>query len=153
MALPRIDAGTERRVLALLKRYSTLSIATIRPDGYPQATTVTYSNDGLRLYFACDRAAQKVRNIRRSGKVSLTIDRAVRDWSRIKGISMAADARILRSRAACQHAFDLLQTKFPQWRELALEEVETLAFVEVVPRVISVLDYSKGFGHSDLVRV
>jgi hypothetical protein len=26
------------------------------------------------------------------------------------------------------------------------------AFVKVTPKVISVLDYSKGFGHTDLVR-
>lgn len=48
-------------------------------DGFPQATTVGYANDGLDLYFCCDRASQKVRNLRHSGKVSLTIDHDTRN--------------------------------------------------------------------------
>jgi hypothetical protein len=34
----------------------------------------------------------------------------------------------------------------------ALDGSAGTAFVKVTPKVISVLDYSKGFGHTDLVR-
>jgi hypothetical protein len=116
-------------------------------------TTVTYANDGLILYFGCDRGAQKVKNLRRSSKVSLAIDRDVRDWSTIKGLSMAADAYVLRGRKDIQHALGLLQLKFTQWNEIDLNELKSLAFVKVVPRVVSLLDYSKGFGHTELVKL
>lgn len=37
-------------------------------------------------------------------------------------------------------------------RTLSAEDLKGTAFVRVTPKVISVLDYSKGFGHTDLVR-
>ena len=45
-------------ILKLLKRHNIMSLATVRADGYPQATTVSYANDGLDLYFCCDRVSQ-----------------------------------------------------------------------------------------------
>jgi hypothetical protein len=148
-----MDRATEKAILRELKRHDTMAIATVRADGYPQVTTVTYANDGLILYFGCDRGAQKVKNLRRSSKVSLAIDRDVRDWSTIQGLSRAADAYVLRGRKDIQHALGLLQLKFTQWNEIDLNELKSLAFVKVVPRVVSLLDYSKGFGHTELVKL
>ena len=145
--------ATTKRILDLMKRHRVMTLATVRRDGYPQATTVTYANDGLTLYFGCDKRAQKVRNIRRSSKVSLTIDRDYRDWSRIKGLSMAADAEVLSRRGEIEHARMILARKFRDWAELPPADLRSTAFVSVMPKVISVLDYTKGFGHTDLVRV
>ena len=60
--------ATKRFILGQLKAHRNMSLATVRSDGYPQATTVAYANDGLTLYFACDRNSQKVRNLRRSSR-------------------------------------------------------------------------------------
>jgi nitroimidazol reductase NimA-like FMN-containing flavoprotein (pyridoxamine 5'-phosphate oxidase superfamily) len=139
-------------ILKLLKQHDIMSFATVRADGFPQATTVGYANDGLDLYFCCDRASQKVRNLRRSGKVSLTIDHDTKDWARIKGLSMGARARVLSKPGEITRAFELLARKFPQMRKISKEDLADTAFVKVTPKVISVLDYSKGFGHTDLVR-
>jgi hypothetical protein len=35
------------RILALLDQRRTMRIATLRPDGWPQVTTVGYANEGL----------------------------------------------------------------------------------------------------------
>ena len=35
------------------------SAATLRPDGWPQATTLGYANEGLTLYFLCGPDSQK----------------------------------------------------------------------------------------------
>jgi nitroimidazol reductase NimA-like FMN-containing flavoprotein (pyridoxamine 5'-phosphate oxidase superfamily) len=139
-------------ILKLLKQHDNMSFATVRADGYPQATTVGYANDGLELYFCCDCASQKIRNLRRSSKVSLTIDHDTRNWSRIKGLSMGARARVLTTPAEVARALELLARKFPEMRKVTKEDLAETAFVKVTPKVISVLDYSKGFGHTDLVR-
>ena len=47
----------------------------------------------------------------------------------------------------------LLARKFPAMADLPPEETEGMAVVEVTPKVISVLDYRKGFGHTDLVKI
>jgi nitroimidazol reductase NimA-like FMN-containing flavoprotein (pyridoxamine 5'-phosphate oxidase superfamily) len=143
----------KRLILKLLKQHNIMSLATIRGDGFPQATTVAYANDGLTLYFCCDRASQKVRNLKRSKKVSLTIDRDCENWTRIRGLSMGATAMLLSKPAEVRRALELLARKFPAMENMSAEDIASSAFIKITPKVISVLDYSKGFGHTDLVRV
>ncbi len=40
-----------------------MTIATLRPDGWPQATTVGYVSEGLDLYFLCGPNSQKAHNL------------------------------------------------------------------------------------------
>jgi uncharacterized protein YhbP (UPF0306 family) len=140
-------------ILNLMGRHNVTRIATVRRDGYPQATTIAYANDGLTLYFACDRDSQKVRNLAHSKKVSLTIDRDCADWNKIKGLSMAATARVLRKPAEIRRGLRLLARKFPAMAGMLKEDLAAIAVVMVTPKVISVIDYTKGFGHAELVRV
>ncbi len=90
-----MDEAIGKKILALLDQHRIMTVATLRPDGWPQATTVGYVNEGLTLYFLCGLDSQKAKNLARDNRISLTI--------------------------------------------------------RVTPTVISVLDYSKGFGHTDLV--
>jgi len=142
----------QKSILKLLKQHNIMSLATVRADGYPQTTTVGYANDGLDLYFCCYSLSQKVRNLKRSPKVSLTIDHDTRNWVRIKGLSMGARARVLSKPGDVTRALKLLARKFPEMRKLTADDLAETAFVKVTPKVISVLDYTKGFGHTDLVR-
>jgi hypothetical protein len=48
---------------------------------------------------------------------------------------------------------NLLGTRYPEYIAFPMPEPEEIAVYRVLPKVISVLDYSKGFGHSDLVTV
>jgi nitroimidazol reductase NimA-like FMN-containing flavoprotein (pyridoxamine 5'-phosphate oxidase superfamily) len=140
-------------ILDLMRKHNVMRLATVRRDGYPQTTTVAYANDGLTLYFACDRASQKVRNIKYSKKVSLTIDRDCADWNKIKGLSMAARAQELTRPAEIKRALALLARKFPAMADMSEEDLAATAVVKVTPKVVSVIDYTKGFGHSELVKV
>ena len=56
----------------------TVTIATLRPDGWPQATTVGYVSEGLVLYFLCGRQSQKAVNIAADNRISLVIDHDLR---------------------------------------------------------------------------
>jgi nitroimidazol reductase NimA-like FMN-containing flavoprotein (pyridoxamine 5'-phosphate oxidase superfamily) len=50
-----MDAEIRTKILTLLDQHRIMTIATLRPDGWPQATTVGYANEGLTLYFLCLR--------------------------------------------------------------------------------------------------
>jgi len=79
-------------IIRLLDEHRILTIATNRPDGWPQATVVSYCNDGLVIYFFTDREGQKVQNITQDPRVSLAI---AKDYHRpldIKGLSLAGQA-------------------------------------------------------------
>jgi hypothetical protein len=96
--------------------------------------------------------SQKANNIRHCDKVSLTVDPPYADWNHIKGLSMGATARILDRPEEIQHAGDCLMRRFPQMAQWAkVAEAADLAMLEIKPQVVSVLDYEKGFGHTDLV--
>jgi nitroimidazol reductase NimA-like FMN-containing flavoprotein (pyridoxamine 5'-phosphate oxidase superfamily) len=43
------------KILSLLDQHRIMTLATLRPDGWPQATTVGYVNEGLTLYFLCGK--------------------------------------------------------------------------------------------------
>lgn len=148
-----MDQTKRQFVLDIISNANDLTLATIRPDGYPQATTVSYANDGLTLYVVVDKHSQKADNIRHCDKVSLTINPDYQDWSHIKGISMGAKAEIVNDPKEIEYAGECILRKFPQAKEWMQGSENTApAFLKITPVVISVLNYEKGFGHTDLVK-
>jgi nitroimidazol reductase NimA-like FMN-containing flavoprotein (pyridoxamine 5'-phosphate oxidase superfamily) len=94
-----MDDEIRRKILTLLDQHRIMTIATLRPDGWPQATTVGYVNEGLTLYFLCGLDSQKAANLARDDRVSLTIDHDMPQVMEITGLSMAAHAQAVTSPA------------------------------------------------------
>lgn len=147
-----MDKKMEKFVLEIVKNHNILTLATLRGDGYPQANTVTYANDGLTIYFSTAQDSQKIKNFKNSNKVSLTIDEEYEDWNKIKGLSMAATAEVLTNPDEIKKAMDIFVKKFPFLANMPASETP-LAVVKVTPQIISVLNYELGFGHADLIEV
>ena len=148
-----MDDATRAKILSLLDDHRIMTVATLRPDGRPQATTVGYANDGLILYFLCAPDSQKARNLAQDGRVSLTIDNDTKDVMAITGLSMAARAQPVTDPAEVEQFFALLIRKYPEYAAVSMPKPkpEEIRVFRLRPAVISVLDYSKGFGHTDLV--
>jgi nitroimidazol reductase NimA-like FMN-containing flavoprotein (pyridoxamine 5'-phosphate oxidase superfamily) len=151
--MTQMDEEIRQKILSILNEHRDMSIATVRPDGWPQATTVGYANDGLTLYFLCGPNSQKAANLARDDRVSLTIDGDMPQVMEITGLSMAAHAQRVVNRAEADKALRLLMGKYPLQNSLPVQmpTPSDVAIFRVTPTVISVLDYSKGFGHTDLV--
>ena len=148
----RMNEQTRQKILALLDQHRIMTIATLRPDGWPQATTVGYANDGLTLYFLCGPDSQKAANLARDDRVSLTIDHDTPQVMEITGLSMAAHAQAVVDLAEGEKVLRMLMQKYPQQDlPLPMPSPADVRIFRVTPTVISVLDYSKGFGHTDLV--
>lgn len=148
-----MDQTLRNKILALLGEHRIMTIATLRPDGWPQATTVGYAYDGLTLYFLCGRDSQKAANLACDDRVSLTIDHDTDQVMEIAGLSMAAHARLVDDRAEAERAIGLLMARYPEQKSfpLPMPSPDEVRIFRVTPMVISVLDYSKGFAHTDLV--
>jgi nitroimidazol reductase NimA-like FMN-containing flavoprotein (pyridoxamine 5'-phosphate oxidase superfamily) len=147
-----IAKADEKFILKQLDKHTVLTLATQRADGYPQATIVAFAHDGLDLYVAVDAGSQKAKNIRRNGKVSVAIGRDHRDWGRIRALSMAAQAQVLKKRADIERAQAVLGARFPQLKAMgAADHYEGWSFLRITPLVVSMLDYTQGFGHTELV--
>lgn len=148
-----MDDDTRRKILSLLDQHRIMTVATLRADGWPQATTVGYVNDGLTLYFLCGLDSQKARNLARDNRLSLTIDHDTDDLMAITGLSMAAHAHAVTDRAEAEKVLRMLPLKYANAPPLpmTMPSPDEVRLFRVTPTVISILDYTKGFGHTDLV--
>ena len=146
-----MNEAIKRQILSLLKEHRIMSLATLRPDGWPQATTVGYASDGLLLYFLCGPDSQKSANLARDDRVSLTIDHDTPDLMAITGLSMAAHAQAIVDPAEANKVLRMLPLKYPEQMPVPMPTPEDVRLFRVTPTVISVLDYAKGFGHTERV--
>jgi PPOX class probable F420-dependent enzyme len=148
-----MDAKIRPKIQSILDQHRNMTIATLRPDGWPQATTVGYANDGLTLYFLCGPDSQKAKNLARDDRVSLTIGDDNGQVMEITGLSMAAHAHAVDDPAEMEKAMALLMRRYPQQTSVTppMPKPSDICIVRVTPTVISLLDYTQGFGHTDLV--
>lgn len=140
-------------MLEVLSNCAEMTIATVRPDGWPQATVVAFVQDGLTLYFACGAGSQKAANIDAEPRVSVAITPPYKNWMDIVGLSMAATAERVTLDAERDEVQRLMVERFPQIREIPDVAGENVAIYRVRPSIVSILDYSQGFGHTDLVAI
>ena len=83
------------KIVSIIDAANDLTIATNRADGYPQATTVSFVNDGMAIYFGTWSQSQKAKNIARDDRVSIAITDPYKTWNDIKGFSIGGRARKL----------------------------------------------------------
>lgn len=147
-----MDDAVRRNILEVITAGHDLTLATLREDGWPQATTVSYASDGMAILFGCGGQSQKARNLGRDDRVSLTINLPYGAWNEIRGLSIGGRARRLTDPADLARAGEAFMKKFaPEIAQYLNAANVEMAMFEVVPTVVSVLDYRQGFGHTELV--
>jgi nitroimidazol reductase NimA-like FMN-containing flavoprotein (pyridoxamine 5'-phosphate oxidase superfamily) len=108
-----MDPRTKQEIISILDAANDMTIATVREDGYPQATTVSYVNDGLKIYFGCAANPQKAKNLSRNSKVSLTVNLPYTSWKDIRGLSIGGRAEPLTDPDEVDEVSELMLEKFP----------------------------------------
>ncbi len=148
-----MDSATRDKIVAILGGGSEMAIATVRPDGFPQATTVSYVHDGVTLYFGTAADSQKARNIALNDKVSLTVNLPYDRTEEILGLSMGALAARVTDPAEIANVGELMLKRFPEGADFGPDEADAIVIFSVKPVVISVLDYRNGIGHTEMVTI
>ena len=138
-----MDPELKKEILSILVDANDMTIATVRKDGYPQATTVSYVNDGLKIYFGCAANSQKAKNLACDSKISLTVNLPYTSWNDIRGLSIGGRAERVTDPQEVGQASQLMFEKFPQIARYAPAELEDIVLFRVTPEVISVLDYRR----------
>lgn len=147
-----MNAEQRGKIASILDNANDLTIATLRPDGWPQATAVSFVNDGIAIYFGTGAKAQKAQNIARDSRVSVSITDAYASWDQIKGVSIGGRAVRITAPEELSKVGALMFKKFPQISQYAdFGAAAELALFRIDPAVVSILDYSKGFGNTELV--
>jgi nitroimidazol reductase NimA-like FMN-containing flavoprotein (pyridoxamine 5'-phosphate oxidase superfamily) len=145
-----------KAVVNYLDTHRHCTLATIREDSSPQASTVSYVNDGLKIYFMTDPSSQKAKNIAFWPKVALAISEDFLDWDEIKAVQLAGTVEWLEAGPELSRAQKMFARKFPQVKKYLDSwsvTIEQIPFVRVSPTIINYLDYSKGFNHWDTIKL
>jgi nitroimidazol reductase NimA-like FMN-containing flavoprotein (pyridoxamine 5'-phosphate oxidase superfamily) len=137
----------------ILDQHRLMTLATNRPDGWPQATVVGYANEGLKIYCFVARLSQKYANIIRDPRVSAAIASDFSDPLDIKGLSLAGKATPITQELEFNRASDIFMKRFPEYATWSRPNPAFAPMLRIMPTIVSVLDYSKGFGHSDLIKI
>lgn len=143
----------EQKAVDILSSHRLMALSTLRPDGWPQTTMVSYANDGLLIYFVVSRASQKFANIERDSRVSGVVGRDFQEPSEIKALSFAANASEVRDPKQREHAIDLIFERHPSLGPLGRPDLKRSAVMRAYCCIVTILDYAKGLGHADLLTV
>lgn len=139
--------------IQILDANRVMAIATVRTDGWPHATIVGYANEGILIYFMISRTSQKFANIERDNRISLAIGRDFHDPKSIRGLSIAAHASEVTDSKQRDHAIKLLLDQHPGLKRLKPKSLSESIVMRAAPAILTIVDYSKGFGHSDVLTV
>jgi nitroimidazol reductase NimA-like FMN-containing flavoprotein (pyridoxamine 5'-phosphate oxidase superfamily) len=141
------------KAIEILDQYRLMAIATLRADGWPQATMVSYANDGLLIYFIISKQSQKYANIQRDSRVSMVVGRDFKNPRQIKALSIAANASVVESPKQRERAIELVLKRHPALAKMGRPDLSHSAVMRAYCSIVTILDYSKGFGHADLLTV
>ena len=107
-------------------------LATADASGRPHVVPVCFAYLDGRIYIAIDEKPKRslrlkrLRNIEENPQVTLVLDRYDEDWSRLAWELVKGTATVLEGGTEHQQALAALREKYPQYREMRLEELPVI---------------------------
>lgn len=129
----------DARTRGFLERQRIAHLATADASGAPHVVPVCFAVSGDTVYIAIDekpkkssdaRRLRRLRNIVENPRVAIVADvYDDRDWTRLGFVLLRATARIIDGVGDAEHgeAVRLLRVRYPQYREMRLEERPLIA--------------------------
>jgi nitroimidazol reductase NimA-like FMN-containing flavoprotein (pyridoxamine 5'-phosphate oxidase superfamily) len=139
----------ENGAVAILDAHRTMAVSTVRPDGWPQTTFVGYANEGFDIFFIIFRSSQKYANILRDDRVAIAVGEEPADLSLLQAVYAGAHAREITEPGQREHAWRLLVERHPNLAGFDPPDHSETVLMRAKCAYVSVLDYTKGAGHSE----
>lgn len=139
--------------IEILNAHRLMAISTVRPDGWPQTTIVGYANQGWTVYFAVFRSSQKLANIRRDDRVSIAVGSEPPDLSQTKAVYAGGHAAEIIDESERMLAWQTLVERHPNLADFYPPDGVAAVLMRMACKYVSVVDYSKGIGHSEALTV
>lgn len=133
-----------QEVLDYLGSQKTLTLATNGIDG-PWAATLTYVNDGARLYIWMRPHSATAGHLDVNPRAAFAIDEYTEDWRQTKGIQGRGTCTPVQGEEIARAA-DLFGQKYPQLRPGSTSAV---IFFRIEPDSLEFIDNSRGAEETD----
>jgi coenzyme F420-0:L-glutamate ligase/coenzyme F420-1:gamma-L-glutamate ligase len=128
-----MTAPLSGKILAFIRSQRVARVATAGPGGTPHNVPVCVVFVSGRLYFASDKKARKVRNIRAHPTVALCFDQYSENWKHLAGAMVVGKAAIVDQGAVFRRVRQALYRKYRQYARMAPIEEGQSVIVSVTP--------------------
>ncbi|MDZ7728976.1 MAG: pyridoxamine 5'-phosphate oxidase family protein [Dehalococcoidia bacterium] len=120
-----------------------ITLSTIDRNGYPHSVPIGYFRLGDDVYLGCRAGTQKIKNIERDHKVSLSLE-VGRTMGDIKGVLIQGDARVHEDGdSVLRLSREAAKLRGVAEADLPAEPRPGAAYIQVTPRRIISWDYSR----------
>ena len=117
-----------------LKLARVCRVATYDGGGRPHCVPVCPVFEGKLIYFASDKTAKKLKNLKRNPALALAFDDYSESWSGIRGVMIQGKGKIIEKGPRFRKTRRLLYAKFPQYEQESPIAERDSAVVEVTPK-------------------
>jgi general stress protein 26 len=142
----------EKAIVSYLDSHRHMALATVKDDGSPYASIVSYVNRGPTIFFMTDPSSQKGKNIQFCPKVGVAISEDYLDWDKIEGVQLTGSVEWITDQTELKQVQQMFAQKFPQVHKYLSGygvTIDIIPFLRITAKSINYLDYSKGFNHWD----
>ena len=147
--MTRITETQRAEVAAFLKKHTTLTLATVDREAWPQAASVFYTSDeALNIYWVSGEKSRHSQNLERVSRIAVTIHNETWDWRDIHGVQIDGQARRVIDPDETDRAWALFRDKFPFTAEFT-DQIARSSFYVLKPQWLRLIDNSKYFGHRE----
>jgi hypothetical protein len=151
--MQQLDSENYELASTILDAASELTLATVRGDGSPHASTVNFACDGLTIYAAISIDGGKAHDLSGDARVALTVNAPYDRWSDIQGMSIDGRAAFITDPAELSFAGALLLRKLPDYARIIADPQilpwPGMLFIRITAERLALLDYTRGFGHTE----
>lgn len=141
----------------ILSRAREATLASSRSDRTPHASVVWFVHTGLTVYFSIAIDSQKAHNIQHDDHVALEVHLPYDNWRGIRGMTIGGRAHFVRDIDKLAEISQRLLAKYPALSTVIADPLTLpwpgMLFVVCEPTTVSLLDYSKDFGHTEYFSV
>jgi PPOX class probable F420-dependent enzyme len=121
-------------------------LATTGADGTPHVVPVCYALDAAGLYVVADAKPKRrpaarlarLENLRRVPRAALVVDDYDDDWSRLRWVMVRGPVVFLEEPAAHATALAMLRRRYPQYRQMRLDDPGAHPIFRLAPERVNV---------------
>lgn len=139
-------ASWTTEVRSFLEAHRRGHLATVGADGTPHVVPICYALDAAGLYVIADRKPKRrpaarlarLENLRRVPRAAVVVDEWDEDWTRLAWVMVRGPAHFLDDAAAHAAALALLRARYPQYREMPLDDPARHPIFRLSPERVTV---------------
>ncbi len=147
-----MSSNERQTIRAFLEAQSTLALATIDAEGYPQTAPLFYvSDDAICLYWLSSASSRHSVNLMANSNVAATVYPLAWHWTEIRGVQIEGEASPVTDEMTRQDMLARYYKKFDLPPGFETIIVDSVLYV-LKPRWLRWLDNSVRFGYKSEMR-